>query len=106
MNFEEIIVLLLINNIYIFYISETNKLMVIVSPDRRISYLSTGNKFTICLTGKKKRKKVRASISLWHGSLRELIHINIAAILESIALNLGRGSYANSLTNDYKTEDS
>lgn len=76
--------------------------MVIVSPDRRISYLSTSNKFTICLT----KKKIRASISLWHGSLRELIHINIAAILESIALNLGRGSYANSLTNDYKTEDS
>lgn len=77
--------------------------MVIVSPDRRISYLSTSNKFTICLT---KKKKIRASISLWHGSLRELIHINIAAILESIALNLGRGSYANNLTNDYKTEDS
>lgn len=76
--------------------------MVIVSPDRRISYLSTSNKFTICLT----KKKIRASISLWHGSLRESIHINIAAILESIALNLGRGSYANSLTNDYKTEDS
>lgn len=55
---------------------------------------------------KKKKKKIRASVSLWHGSLRELIHINIAAILESIALNLGRGSYANSLTNDYKTEDS
>lgn len=78
--------------------------MVIVSPDRRISYLSTSNKFTICLT--KKKKKIRASISLWHGSLRESIHINIAAILESIALNLGRGSYANSLTNDYKTENS
>lgn len=31
--------------------------MVIVSPDRRISYLSTGNKFTICLTGKKREKK-------------------------------------------------
>lgn len=77
--------------------------MVIVSPDRRISYLSTSNKFTIYLT---KKKKIRASISLWHGSLRELIHINIAAILESIALNLGRGSYANTLTNDYKTEDS
>lgn len=76
--------------------------MAIVSPDRRISYLSTSNKFTICLT----KKKIRASISLWHGSLRESIHINIAAILESIALNLGRGSYANSLTNDYKTEDS
>lgn len=60
---------------------------------------------TICLT-KKKKKKIRASVSLWHGSLRELIHINIAAILESIALNLGRGSYANNLTNDYKTEDS
>lgn len=36
--------------------SETDKLMVIVSPDRRISYLSTNNKFTICLTKKKKKK--------------------------------------------------